>query len=71
MIKEIDELYYHLRRLEDVYHVDISNSQEFLAIHEAQMKLEVAISNVEVLITQLILQHSPKKSINNASNVRI
>ncbi|MBP2627598.1 MAG: hypothetical protein H6Q68_2309 [Firmicutes bacterium] len=56
MIKEMDDLYYYLEKLEEAYDVKISNSQEYLGIHENLMKLKAAISNVEVLVTQLMLQ---------------
>jgi len=52
----MDDLYYYLERLEEAYGVDISNHQEYFAIHEAQVKMETAISNVAVLVTQLMLQ---------------
>lgn len=64
MIKELDDLYYYLGSLEEIYGVDISNPQECLAIYEARLKLEAAISNVAVLLTQLISQQEgPKKPL--------
>lgn len=61
MVKEIDELYCYLGKLEEAYNVDISNPQECLAISEVRMKLEAAISNVASLLTQLVSQQEGQK----------
>ncbi|GMB02062.1 hypothetical protein [Pelosinus sp. IPA-1] len=61
MIKEIDELYCYLGKLEEAYYVDISNPQECLIMPEVRMKLEVAISNVALLLTQLVSQQEGQK----------
>lgn len=64
MIKELDDLYYYLGSLEETYGIDISNPQECLAIYEARLKLEAAISDVAVLITQWMLQQEgPEKRL--------
>ena len=61
MIKEIDDLYCYLGKLEEAYYVNNSNPQECLAISEVQMKLGVAISNVALLLTQLVSQQEGHK----------
>ncbi|MDT8900302.1 hypothetical protein [Anaeroselena agilis] len=54
MIKEIDDFYSCLGKLEEAYQTESSNSQNSLAINEARLKLESAISKVEILLTELI-----------------
>ena len=61
MRKEIDDLYCYLEKLEEVYRTENSNCQEYLALNQARMKVEVAISNIEVLLTKLYLQEAKKQ----------
>lgn len=53
MMKAIDDLYDCLGRLEEAYRPESSNSQSGLAVNEARLKLEAAISRIEILLAQL------------------
>ncbi len=52
MTKEIEELYGCLARLEEAYKTEAANSQSAIAVDEARLKLELAVSRIEELLTQ-------------------
>lgn len=62
MWKEIDDLYCYLEKLEEAYHADSLNYQDYLAQNEARAKVDVSISNIENLLTKLYLRKEAQKS---------
>lgn len=60
MWKEIDDLYCYLEKLEEAYRIENSNYQDSLALTEARIKADVAISNIEILLTKFHLQKEVK-----------
>lgn len=59
-MEAIDDLYYYLVKLEEAYSIEGINYQDYLAINEARAKLESAISNIEIILTE---SNSPKESV--------
>ncbi len=53
MVKEIEDLYSCLGRLEEAYQTEFSNLQQCLAINEARLKVKTAVSNLETLLIKL------------------
>lgn len=49
-MKELDNLYYCLGRLEETYCLNIQNYNENTAVLEAQLKLNGAISDIAALL---------------------
>lgn len=62
-MKAIDDLYYYLVKLEEAYSTEGINYQDYLAINEAREKLESAISNIEIILTESNLPKDPVKSV--------
>lgn len=53
MIKEIEDFYRCLGRLEEAYQAECSSPQNYLAINEARVGVESAICKIETLLEQL------------------
>jgi hypothetical protein len=56
MMKEIDDFYSCLGRLEEAYQTEYSTPQQCLAINEARMGVETAVFKIEKLLIQLMAQ---------------
>ncbi len=53
MVKEIEDLYSCLGRLEEAYQTEFSDLQQCLAINEARLKVETAVSKLEKMLTEI------------------
>lgn len=53
MVKEIEDLYSCLGRLEEAYQTEFSDLQQCLAINEARLNVETAVSKLETLLIKL------------------
>lgn len=63
MWKEIDDLYCYLEKLEEACPIENSTYQEYLALNEARMKVDIAILNIEILLTKLYSQNEVKNRL--------